>query len=316
MREALDFVKGAVAKKDLVPALTHFHIHAGRVTGYNGRIAISSPIALDIDACPQAATFIRAIDACEDVIAIGLTDAGRLSVRSGSFRTLVPCTTEQFPGIAHAGSFVQLGGNLLDALRALLPFVAEDASRQWAQGVLLKGASAFATNNVVAVQRWLGYTFPCATNIPKDTVLELLRIGEEPLGLQIAPHCITFFYEGDRWLWSSLYDLGWPDVEAILSAPSQQVDIPQEMFEALRTVAPFADKSGRVWLSPTGVATAQDGSGAAFDIPLPVQQEAIFHVDQLLLIADVAHTADFSLYPRPCIFYGQGIRGAVVGMRA
>ncbi len=44
MLSALKFVKGAVSTKDYVPALTHFQIKGGRVTGYNGKLSLSSPI--------------------------------------------------------------------------------------------------------------------------------------------------------------------------------------------------------------------------------------------------------------------------------
>ena len=66
MLEVLKFVKGAVGKKDYVPALTHFQIADGRITGFNGKISLSSPIALDLECCPKAIPFVKAIEACTD----------------------------------------------------------------------------------------------------------------------------------------------------------------------------------------------------------------------------------------------------------
>ena len=55
MLAALKFVQGAVARRDFVPALTHFYIADGFVKGYNGRIAICAPIDVDLVATPKAA---------------------------------------------------------------------------------------------------------------------------------------------------------------------------------------------------------------------------------------------------------------------
>ena len=45
MLKALKFVQGAVSKKDLVPALTHFRIENGTVRSYNGMLALCTPIS-------------------------------------------------------------------------------------------------------------------------------------------------------------------------------------------------------------------------------------------------------------------------------
>lgn len=48
MLKDLKFVQGAVAKKDLLPAMTHFRIENGHVRSFNGQMAISSPVAFDL----------------------------------------------------------------------------------------------------------------------------------------------------------------------------------------------------------------------------------------------------------------------------
>jgi len=44
MLKELRFVQGAVAKKDFVPAMTHFRIEKGTVRSFNGNLAICSPL--------------------------------------------------------------------------------------------------------------------------------------------------------------------------------------------------------------------------------------------------------------------------------
>ena len=321
MLKELKFVQGAVAKKDFVPALTHFHIRGGRVMGYNGDLAISSPIGLDLEATPEALPFVKAIDTCAEEVSLTITDNNRLAVRSGKFKAFIRCTTEPYPGIEPEGEFVETAGGFLDALRAVLPFVSEDASRPWSRGVLLRGHSAYATNNVILVEHWLGYRFPLDLNIPKNAVNELLRIGEEPLGFQVTTTSITFYYTGKRWMRSVLYTKEWPDVQRILEAPALRTPIPEGFFEALHAVRPFVGESNRVHLLPTGISTepTEDTKDGAFvALPMP-NVHTCFNIEQLLRVEGVAQSLDIGNtqpdQPRPCLFYGKGLRGAVVGMR-
>lgn len=324
MLETLRFVKGAVAKKDLVPALTHFRIHDGRISGYNGRMAISSPIQLNIDATPQADAFIRAIAACSDEeTALQLLANGKLRITSGAFRAMVPCTTEVFPDVVPDGERIELPEEpgLLPILRELLPFTAEDASRPWAQGILLCGESAFATNNVAAVQRWLGYTFPRPVNVPKTTIAELLRIGEEPVAISVSHNSATFHYADERWVWTTLYSLEWPDILALLDRARQggsgrAVDLAASSLpDVLAKLAPFIGKDRRIVFDGALARTPDDASVEAEHV-LDMELQGCYNIDQLLLVLSVAQYIDLNCHPAPSLFYGDTVRGAVIGMRA
>ncbi|QFR59683.1 hypothetical protein P6F33_gp82 [Pseudomonas phage Quinobequin-P09] len=43
--------------------------------------------------------------------------------------------------------------------------------------------------------------------------------------------------------------------------------------------------------------------------------EGVYQIEMLKLLKDVAQKIDFSAYPNPCLFYGDRLRGAIVGMR-
>src|SRR5690606_31461165 len=107
MLDALKFVQGAVARRDFVPALTHFQIRDGYIRGFNGKIALCAPIDLDLDATPKAAPFIKAIEACRDTVELSLTPNGRLAIRSGSFKAYIDCLEgEEFPNVEPEGDEV------------------------------------------------------------------------------------------------------------------------------------------------------------------------------------------------------------------
>ena len=319
MLDALKFAQGAVSTKQHVPELTHFAIREGRVMGYNGRMCLSAPIALDIECCPKAVPFVKAIEACDGVVEMHVTPTGLLSVRSGKFRsTVATLPAEVFPDVAPEGSPVALTSELLPALRLLYAFTAEDASRPWAAGVLLDGMSAFATNNATVVEYWLGDHFPYRVIVPRFTVKELLRIGEEPTGIQLNANNITFHYDGGRWLRSQLVDGAWPkeprELLDCFASASACVPPPAQLFDALQTLAPFVGELNAVYFINETVATArEDGTSVELE---GAPRDGVFNHKLLSLLEPVVELIGFDEYPNPVPFYGDRIRGAIMGMRA
>lgn len=319
MLDVLKFVQGAVSRKDFVPELTHFRIRDGRITGYNGKLSVSSPISLDIDCCPKAVPFVRAIEACVDTAQLHMTPNGKLAIRSGKFRTHVDTIGEAFMGVEPEGTYVPSGGELLPALRLLYEFTAEDASRPWAAGVLLDGHSAFATNNIVLVEYWLGgYHFPFRINLPRHALKEIIRVGEEPTGLMVNAHNAAFMYEGGRWLRTQLNAIEWPDLSAHFDCmPPTTTDIAPGLFDALDVLKPFVDDLARVFVLQDRVTTTRDDAVEGTTVDVPGQREAgPFNLNMLSLLRGVATHIGFEEYPRPCPFYGNRLRGLITGMKS
>ncbi len=319
MLDDLKFVQGAIAKKDIVPALSHFRIHNRKIKGYNGKIAICSPIDLGIDCQPKALDFIKAIQSCTDTVHLNLTPAGRLTVKSGKFKSHINCINEDFPDIEPEGTMVELTGGFLPALKVLEPMIAEDASRPWARGVLFRGAFAHATNNVVLCQYWLGYHFPFDLVIPHDAVNELLRVGLEPIAMQVTQNSVTFHYEGRRWLRTQTASTEWPDMGRILDkADVDAKELPDNFFTNLDILRPFVDELNRLYFVPGAMATCvEDGEGARIehdaDFAAIFPNEGCYNLNQLRLLVKVADQFDFK--QSPALFYGQNLRGAINGMR-
>lgn len=317
MLKELKFVQGAVAKKDFLPHMTHFIIEAGRVRSYNGMIALSSPIPFDIDCKPKGDSLVKAIANCTDTVTLSMTPAGKLRITSGKFKAFIECIDEDTAHVMPEGEEVNFDGELLlKALKVIYPFIGDDASRPWSNGVLLRGQSAYATNNVTLIEYWLGAEFPSTVNIPRAAIQEMLRVNEAPIGAQIASNSITFHYSDGRWIRSQLFVTKWPDLGKVLNAPAAPTPVDKRVFEALEALKPFLDKMSRVYFSDGVASTVRDATadGASYEIPgLPFA--GIYNHNMLSLLKDVAQQADFSTYPAPCIFYGERLRGAIIGMR-
>jgi len=316
MLKAIKFVQGAVAAKDYLPELTHFRIENNHIRGFNGVMSLSSPIDLDLQISPKAVPFIKAIQTCKDTIQLHLTPTGKLSIRSGKFKAFIDCLPELFPDIQPTGQEVHLPVGILKILKKLLPFIAEDASRPWARGILFRGQSAFATNNVVLVEHWLGGSFPIEINIPRSAVVELIRINEEPEYLQVAEDSCTFHFKGNRWLRTATCSIAWPEaVSQLLSTNLTPIKVPEGLWSAIEGIMPFTDDLGRVFMAPGIVTTnLSESEGASMEVA-GLTHPACFHGKYLLLLKGIAETISFEQAPNPCPFYGKDLRGIIVGMR-
>lgn len=316
MLKELKFVQGAVAKKELLPSLTHFCIEDGNVRSFNGILALNSPIQFDINCKPKAEPFVKAIGNCKEAVTLSMSRAGRLCVKSGSFKAFIPCVEEETPHITPEGERFELDGEaLINALTIVEPFIGNDASRPFSNGVLVRGESAYATNNVTLVQYWIGSHFPFECNIPKVAIKELLRVGEPPIYGLSNGNSISFHYEDGRWIHTALLDCNWPDCDKILNRQGNPTPINEEIYTALECLKPFIDKFGRVYFTPTGIATSlEESEGASYTIP-EFGYEGIYRLEILQLLKGRATSIDFTTYPEPCIFYGNKLRGALMGMR-
>jgi hypothetical protein len=339
--DSLKFVSTAVAKKDFVPELMHFKIKNGRITSYNGRIALSSPIDLDLDIQPAAIPLINAIRACEttETIALNMTPVGRLAVRAGSFRAYINCLPDDQTGftVEPEGEKFFVAYNFLDGIKAIAPVMGVDASRPWSMGIKIQDELMYATNNILLVKYWFGIPYPIIkgsieevptlqpiprinTIIPSDAINELLRINENPEIIQATSNSITFHFSGERWLRSQLIESsGWPDdiIKRVLDQPvGVQIRLPKNFEEALETLGAFLGESNTIYLTTDRILTSRhEGEGACVETDLDLQEMQAYSHHNLKLLCKVAETIDWSSYPRPCVFEGKNLLGVIIGQK-
>lgn len=319
MLNDLKFVQGAVAKKDYVPELTHFHISDGRIYGFNGVLAISTPTDLAVSATPKAASFVKAVEKLPEgaEVVLNLTAAGKLSVKAGGFRVYVECHEGSggFVKVAPGGEYVALTPGILPILKQLAPFMGIDASRAWAMGIRFAGQSAIATNNIVVVEKWLPISFPVPMTIPAEAIKEMIRIKVDPIGIQVEERAVTFHYPNGSWLRTQLAEGDWPDLTVVLDRESEQKPLPEGFEDALGRLAGFTGKENRLYLRGNIVATSDtEGVGALVELD-DFGGVGIHFISEMLKVAEIAETIDFGQWPSPCMFYGDMLRGAIVGMR-
>ncbi len=317
MLEALRFVRGAVAQKDHIPILKHFRIQDERIQSYNGTLSLSAPITCDLTVQPLAETFVHAISLCDDTVSLHQTESGRLVVKSGDFKVYVDTSEEAFPEIKTTGETVDVI-NILDAVKVLAPVMSEDASRPWSRGILFVQNSAFVTNNIVLVEHWLKHPIPRPFGLPAMAVKELLRIDEEPESIVVSSKTVTFDFTNDRKLTSSLLLINnWPDIRSMLEIDEPGVchNIGEEFFNTLHNLRPFTKDTRPVWLDNNQISTSSNPEdGAHFTLPDTTGMQGTWSLEQLLKLEGIADRIAWGLTPKPCPFFGDVVRGLIVGI--
>lgn len=324
----LKFVQGAVVEHGMAPEIAHFHIRNGGITAFNGVIALHSPLPLnEFELRPHANQLIQAIGACKHPAVTLKYNDSKLNIRSGTFTSNVDCLPLKDAPEPHKstpGEQLPLGGGIRDVLKKLIPFIGQDATRPWCRGMMFDGSSVFATNNIILIEHHINVgTVPVRVNIPKQAITELIRIGMEPLSVSMDESTVTFYYEGGRWLSTLTYTTEWPDVTKLLEQRSEWGYTPTDDFWGIiEHLAPFADKRLRhIYIGRDRISTEETvevGSSVETDIFSSWERgyKVKFNVDMLLKLKPLATTIDFKSYPeKPSVFYGDMLRGAIVGMR-
>ena len=315
----LKFVQGAVARKNLVPEMTHFLIENGRIVAFNGRMALSSPIDCNIDCNPKATTLLKAIAGAEGTVTLTMTPAGRLRVASDSIRVLVECIERTLEPVLPEGTIVPLepaqAETLVKAMAVVIDFIGDDAARVWTNGALFTSQSLYATCNVIIVQKWLGFDIVAhPINVPYEALNEVLRVKEIPNAIQYNANSITFHFESGRWIRSQLLPAEWPDLNPILERPCNASPLDESVFKSVEKVKPFLDKVGKIIFSAGEVRTHDDREeGAHAEVNLDV--DGIYAYDMFMRLRGVASHADLTTWPNPCMFYGDALRGAIIGRK-
>ena len=319
MRSALRFTKGAIKENGASHEMAYYRISNGRITSFNGVIAISSPIDVDFDVSPKADIFQRAIQSCDNDVILTLSDSQVLYIKSGRFSAYVPCLSHEPYRALPEGDMYDLPSGFTNVCRQVFPVVPKESSAPWAGVIHAENGCLTVTNNAVVLQSWVGFQAP-PFGIIRAAAQEVIRIGEDPTHVQIAESSITFHYSDGRWLRTQRPSVAWPTehVNKVLdgtSEPNMQ-NVPFEFFDVLEVIIPFLPPQSSAVSFESGKFTTGDNSTGATGEVDSLEAGPVFNGHNLFMLRDFAEQIDFSAYPMPCLFRGANCRGAIIGLSA
>lgn len=312
--KALDFV--ALAQKDKgAPYQTHVALGRNKAVAYDGVLAAGHRIDEDLVACPHTLTLVAALKKCSGVLSVTQLDSGRLSVKSGKFKSFVPCLPDAtLPGIYPDPRVGNLNNSIRTGLELLSPFIVENSQRVVTASALIRSGSILATNGQVLLEYWHGIDLPPGLIVPKLFINAICRITKDIVGFGYSDTTFTVYFDDDSWIKTQLYNERWPNCDDILARAHSPEPLPLGFFEALTTVMNFVE-DGRIRLRNGKIQTHQDETtGASYEVE-GLAANVVFNAKHLKLLDGMIKTIDFTGNKGVSFFYGDNIRGALTQIK-
>lgn len=313
--QALEFM--ALVQKDKgAPYQTHVMLANNCAVGFDGVLAAGHLIDESLFACPHTLTMLAALKRCEGALSVTQLDSGRLSVKSGKFRALVPCTPNAtLPGVMPDPVAGPITNALRDGLLAVSPIIVENSQRVITAAAAVRANSVVATNGNMILEYWHGIDLPPNMLVPKLFINALARIDKNLVSFGFSATSFTVYFDDHSWLRTQLYQDRYPDTDRILNRPHTALPLPDDFFKGIAVVSEFAEDN-RLWLKPGAVQSHADESvGARYEVE-GVQADIIVNGKDLRLLDGVITSIDITGTEGVTFFYGENLRGAMTQMRS
>lgn len=307
-----------VSEKLGTPFETHIGLKNKWAIAFNGIVAAGSPIEEEIYCYPHNLMLIEALSKCEDSYSLTQLDNGRLSIKSGKFKAVVPCLNPALMQEALPDPLIApITNRFKEAVEAVGVLASENAQHILTASVLMNGASVISTNRVMLLEYWHGLDLPANIPLPKQFVAALVKQKKNLTGFGFSNCSATFWFEDGSWLRTQLYNDEWPDVSKILNREANLWSIDANFFKALDAVEKFS-ADGNVYFNngklnshpDEGIGASYELSGLPNDVIYPAKQLNIMKpfVKRIDFKAQGIHDSSYCL-----VFQGDFLRGIISG---
>lgn len=318
---AIKFISAAQSKNGTVNE-TFCHLAFNWAAASNGVLTIAAPIEEDLNACPQSATFLDALNRVETDLSITQLSAGFLSVASGDFRGVIPCApAEQVPISPPDDPVAVIDDRLKAGFEAVLKVPNEASTRPEYAGVLLQGGSIVATNGAVIFEYWHGIDLPPNLLIPKVAIQAIIRAGKPLAKLGFSETSVTFWFEDGSFIKTQTFAGKFPAYKDVIDCNYGDMwPVPEHFFKAVEAVASFSENAS-IYFKNGQVVSNLDDETPSFYRVAGLPEGVGFNGKYLAMIASGATRLLFSeddpngrnAIPR-LFFVGDNLRGVIAGL--
>lgn len=344
MRDAIKWIRDALAGRDLVEHMTHYLIRDGFAYATNGRLTAGHPFPYDGEPMlVPGESLEKVLSAVPPGRDIELSrDSSFLYVKAGRFKSklrLIDPDLWPYESLVEkpgAWSAAPIPTGLLDAIEAVRPFISDNATQPWATCVGLVNGWAIATNNVsIGARRYTDTPEQENILLPVWAVDFLLQRIDGLESWVWGETTVTFLWANGARVRSTLVAGEFPPRALALTADAFGGSLDDDNVrayaeESLITVTP---EFRATYLR---VASLTEGAEIAFypdrieggkaeilrvedeaQLVVPEGQEcSVFDPNILTPVLKVAAMWDPSTWPNPAPFLtDDGLRGIVLGRR-
>jgi len=197
---AISFV-GSVIKDKGAAFETHVCLRNQWAVGTNGVLSAGHKIEEQLEAYPQNTLFQAALEKCSEMLSITLLETNRLSIKSGSFKALVPCVEGDLMHFIEPDPPVAvIDDRFKKALETVGVLAAENAQSVVTASILMNGFSLIATDRKFIMEAWHGVDLPPGLTLPKAFVGPLTKTKKTLAQFGFSNSSATFNFEDGSWL--------------------------------------------------------------------------------------------------------------------
>jgi hypothetical protein len=319
MREAVSKLSGVLAKKDIIPLLTCLINLDGMLYAGNGHLVAAAPTGFKENFCVRGAMFQQFLNKTPGEIKVVVQENHAVKVSSGRFRATIPgFNPEALTYSLPTSKPTRIKSTLIEKLKAVRPFISDNATQPWAACANVRGGYAQATNNVTIVKAD-GTGLPKSVDfmLPYDAVDFLLQYEEGLESVAWDDNCIVFYWKDKSWLRIPQTSYSFPNTEAILTTiPDPTWEVTEEWREAYDHVAGMIE--GEVQFHPDRIVGHNGDTLIEATVKTPVPGERTHTNWNSRFMGDVIKQASHVLfyeapYPRAS-FKNEQIIGITNGM--
>jgi hypothetical protein len=308
LMQALSFLSHLV-RKDGEVYEQHCQIFENQAVMFNGYLGAGYQISEDWNAAPDCQTLLNALSKCGESFSITLVDSGRLSVKAGKFRAMVPCVPlDVLPTVRPDPPQGALSEPFRQAIAAVLPVLKDDGESDVTTSVLIGDGSVTATDRALMIEVWHGISMPPGLVLPKPFCTLLTKIKTPLSSFGFSSNSFTVWFEDRSWLRTQLRPFAYPNVAHIWNQSFNPWPLPSGFWDAIDAVEPFSDDGWIRFGNEQMQSHADSAKGAKYEI-VGIPSGVTYSARLLKIAKPFAKTFDLVGKNGVSFFAGDNVRG-------
>ncbi len=316
MREALNSVRPLLSKVDDV--WKKYHIENGQVKAQNRNMRAGAPLMFDESFIVPALDFDKAVKAfhADPEVLIG---PKQLVFKAGKSRVTLPrlSTIEEIKVEELDGETIELDTLFMENIKKLFPLIESSDNPSFQNTIIcVKGTMVATLRGRVIVSCDYEPFEKLQCLLPLEVIKFLVAKKIHPEKMILTKNGVQFIWEDGSWVISSLFKGNVPKVlfEMMNSIGDPEWEPDKEHYEAIADV--IAVGAEMVFFTKDGTEAKLTHGEFNTDtlFPLPEEGKSIWNPKHLQIIMGLGDTFDFTTWPQPAKFKGEGVRGVCAPM--
>jgi hypothetical protein len=310
----IDFLKPLIQKNPIQDINNLISLQGDSFQYYNGLFYTGGPLPFTVSE-KMNVNIKTLVNSKTDETTKAEIKGNKLIIKTGNCTSKLPINNDAYCMQSGEGVNFDLTFDLLSILKKLLPLTGNNDIRTFCNGILWKKGIFHTLNGIIATQFFCGKEDNLNLVLPNPLINLLIKLKSIPQKMQYDISSITFYFENGFWVRSPLIQEidKWPDFEQLFNIQhNSSEEFPSKFFDALKTLKNLDYK---FFIKEHELKVSTETGEEVSHIMEGLNSEGCFNTEQFLLLKNIIKYIDLSLYPKPCIFYGDNLRGCIIGIK-